>query len=375
MSRSRDLRELAVLFLILGTFGFGGPPAHLAMFEREVVKKRKWLTSEEFLDLIGAANLVPGPNSTEVAFALGLRRAGLAGMLVSGVCFILPAALITGLIASAYVAYGSLPEITPFLMGTKAAVIGIIVGTAALLSLTATKSLALAGLGVLALMASVWGAPEALILIGAGLLALLGARLAKPMAACSMLLSVKAWAFGSGAAAAASVSLGALFLFFLQIGATIYGGGFVLASYLQSGLVDSLGWLTEGQLLDAVTVGQVTPGPVFSTATFVGYVLAGVPGAVVATIAIFLPCVLLVPLLHRLLEWSRERPLAAKFLDGVGVAAVALILSVAIKLGPTSLMTWPAVLLAAGAAIATFMRVNAGVVALSAGALMWLLSL
>ena len=365
---------MAVLFLVLGIFGFGGPPAHLAMFELEVVKKRKWLTSEQFLELIGAANLVPGPNSTEVAFAIGLQRAGAAGMLVAGVCFILPAALITGLLAAAYVSYGSLPALAPFLAGTKAAVIGIILGTAGLLAPTATKTLGLAFLGIAALVANSFWVSEAPVLIGAGVIACAGSKAIKPAGASALLLSAKAWAAGSGAVAA-GVSLGALFLFFLQVGATIYGGGFVLASYLQTGLVDNLHWLTQAQLLDAVTVGQVTPGPVFSTATFVGYLIGGTPGAVVATIAIFLPCVLLVPLLHRLLKWTRSHPLAARFLDGVNVAAVALIVAVALKLGPSSLTNLPAIFLAMAAAVATLKRLNAGVVALSAGLLMSVLSL
>ncbi len=371
MSRGRELRELAVLFLILGTFGFGGPPAHLAMFEQEVVKKRRWLTSEELLELIGAANLVPGPNSTEVAFAIGMQRAGIAGMLVAGVCFILPAALITGLIASLYVRYGSLPTLEPFLAGTKAAVIGIILGTAGLLAPTATKSLPLVFLGIAALIASTLSAPEALVLIGAGAIAALGSRTIK---ASVLLLSAKALA-SSASAVAATVSLGALFLYFLQIGATIYGGGFVLASYLQTGLVDELHWLTQAQLLDAVTVGQITPGPVFTTATFVGYQIGGPAGATLATIAIFLPCLLLVPVMHRLLRWARSHAAASKFLDGVNVAAVALIIAVALKLGPSSLTTPAATLMAMAAAVATFRRVNAGVVALVAGTIMWLVSL
>ncbi len=371
MRRQRELRDLAVLFLILGTFGFGGPAAHFAMFEQEVVRKRKWLTSEELLELIGAANLVPGPNSTEVAFAIGLQRAGLPGMFVAGICFILPAALIATLVAAAYIAYGVSPAVAPFLLGTQAAVIGILVGTSALLAQTATKSLTLAALGALALVATVFGAHEALVLVGCGLLAVFGTKGVKAAGAASLLLSSKAFAAGSGIAVSGA-SLAAIFLFFLQVGATIYGGGFVLASYLQSGLVDNLQWLTQAQLLDAITVGQITPGPVFSTATFVGYLIAGGPGAIVATLAIFLPCFLLVPMLHRLLRWVRSHALASKFLDGVNVAAVALILGVALKVGPSALVNGGAVVLAIAAALATTMRLNAGLIALAGGALMWL---
>ncbi|HSI72482.1 MAG TPA: chromate efflux transporter [Fimbriimonas sp.] len=370
MSRRQELGELARLFLVLGALGFGGPPAHLAMFEQEAVQRKKWLTSEELLELIGAANLIPGPNSTEVAFSIGLRRAGLPGMIVAGVCFILPAALITAGLAYAYVRFGALPSFSPFLFGTKAAIIGVIVGATMRLAPAATKTLPLTLLGILALILSVLNLPEVAILVACGLLAIPGSGQAKVTALGAWILAGRAAA--AGAAMAIPVSLGGLFLFFLYVGATIFGGGFVLASYLQTGLVQNLGWLSSGQLLDAITVGQVTPGPVFSTATFVGYLIGGPMGALVATVGIFLPCFFLVPALHKLMDWARKHPNVPRFIDGVAVGALGLMLAVAIKLAPASLDGWFAVSLAVGAGLATVYRINAGLVVLVAGLLGYL---
>jgi chromate transporter len=367
MSRRQELLELAGLFLVLGALGFGGPPAHLSMFEQEVVKRRKWITSEELLEMIGAANLIPGPNSTEVAFSIGLRRAGLAGMVVAGLSFILPAAIITGGIAFLYVRYGSLPSLAPFLAGTKAAIIGVIVGTTLRLAPSATKTLALAFLGALSVALSVFNVPEVAILLACGLLAIPGGKQAKATAFGAWLFTGRAAA--AGAAVLVPLTYSGLFLFFLYVGSTIFGGGFVLASYLQTGLVDNLGWMTSGQLLDAITVGQVTPGPVFSTATFVGYVIAGAPGAVLATLGIFLPCFFFVPALHKLMDWARKHPHVASGIDGVSVGALGLMLAVAIKLAPTSIQALFPLVLAIGAGVATAFRVNAGLVVFSAGLL------
>jgi chromate transporter len=374
MSRRGELAELAKLFLVLGALGFGGPPAHLALFEQAVVVQRKWISRDELMEMLAAANLVPGPNSTEVAFAMGYRRAGLLCTIVAGASFIFPAALLTGMVAMLYVRYGSLPEVGPFLTGTKAAVIGVMVGATMRLAPGATKTPTLAVLGSLSLIASAIGAPEVAVLLGAGLIAALGKRLMRPSAALVALWGSNAWAAG-GTVALACVSLGSLFLFFLQVGATIYGGGFVLASYLNTTLVGKLGWLTPNQLLDAITVGQITPGPVFSTATFVGYVIAGGPGAAVATVAIFLPCFLLVPVLHRLLDWARKHPATTHVLEGLAVASLGLMLAVAIKLAPASIVGWLTGLLALAAWVATLMKVNPAIVVLGSGALFWLTSL
>jgi chromate transporter len=290
-SRAATLRELALLFLRLGTTAFGGPAAHIAMMEDEVVRRRKWLTSEEFLDLLGATNLIPGPNSTEMAIHVGHRRGGWPGLLVASSCFIVPAALIVLAFAWCYMRYRSLPETDAVLYGVKPVIIAIVLQALWGLARSAVKNRLLGVVGAAAVVASFFGVNEIALLFAAGALVAMvrGARRARGRPPALLLAAPGVPMGGAAAAAAASFSLGILFLTFLKIGAVLFGSGYVLLAFLRADLVHRLHWLTEGQLLDAVAVGQVTPGPVFTTATFIGYMLGGLPGAVVATVGIFLP--------------------------------------------------------------------------------------
>ncbi|MFM1767773.1 MAG: hypothetical protein RJA22_302 [Verrucomicrobiota bacterium] len=378
---------MAALFLRLGLTSFGGPAVHVAMMEDEVVRRRGWLAREEFLDLVGAVNLIPGPNSTELAIHVGFRRAGWAGLLVAGVCFILPAAVLVGLLAWAYVRWGTLPAVGPILAGVKPVLIAIVLQALWGLGRSAVKTPALGGLAVAAVAAGVAGVPELGVLAGAGLMALGGRAVAGrpggPGAGGLPLLAAvvpPAGAAGAAttvvtaaAAAGAPVGLGSLFLFFLKVGSVLYGSGYVLLAFLRADLVEGRGWLTEGQLLDAIAVGQFTPGPVFTTATFIGYVLAGWPGAGVATVGIFLPAFCLVALSGRLVPWLRRSPWAGAFLDGVNVASLALMAVVTWALGRVALvdgLTWG--LAAASALLLWRWRVNSAWLVLGGGVVGWL---
>jgi chromate transporter len=356
----KRLRELAGLFLKLGMISFGGPAAHIALMEEEVVHRRRWLTRERFLDLVGATNLIPGPNSTEMAIHVGYIRAGWLGLVVAGVCFIVPAALITTGFAWAYIRFGSLPKAAPFLTGIKPVVIAIILTAVWRLGKAAAKTgpLLLIGIGVAA--AALLGMNEILALLlggigGMGWLLLAGSKKGKQAGkVAAVLFAAGLGIFGKDAAVAAStlghatgaasmavpVSLGKLGLFFLKIGSVLYGSGYVLVSFLQGGLVRDYGWLTQRQLLDAVAIGQITPGPVLSTATCVGYILAGPAGAFVATIAIFLPSFFFVAALNPIVPRLRRSPWAAAFLDAVNISAVALMVAVLVQLARTALGDW-----------------------------------
>jgi chromate transporter len=337
-----SLLELARVFLGLGTLAFGGPAAHIAMMEREFVRQRAWFTHEEFVDMIGAANLIPGPSSTEVAIFVGLRRAGILGLVLAGVCFILPAALLVTLIAWAYVRFGQLPSFHSALYGVKPVVVAIIAQAIALLAIKVMdawpKRLALAACACLAWL----GASAIILLVGGGLL--LGAnalrtersfRSAAPLAtlvagvAAIAVVPLIVVALQRGPTAATPV---AVFIYFLKLGSVLYGSGYVLLAFLDRDLVAGLHWLTRGQMLDAVAVGQFTPGPVFTTATFVGFVLAGPMGAVAGTVGIFLPTFLFVAIAGRMLPRLRAAPVSAGFLDGVNAAALALMGFVLVRL-------------------------------------------
>jgi chromate transporter len=269
--RPSSLIEIATLFLKLGTISFGGPAAHIALMEEEIVRKRRWLNREEFLDLLGATNLIPGPNSTELAIHIGYRQAGFPGLVLAGACFIIPATLIVTAIAWAYVEMGSLPEVTRVFRSVKPIMIAIVLQALWGLAKTALKSSVLIVITAASLILTAGGVHELLVLFVAGAAAALAGQLARRP---STMLSVE---------------LAPLFLFFLKTGSVLFGSGYVLLAFLRSDLVERWQWLLEGQLLDAIAVGQITPGPVFTTATFIGYVLAGVPGAAIATIGIFLP--------------------------------------------------------------------------------------
>jgi chromate transporter len=347
-----SLRELALLFLKLGTIAFGGPAAHIAMMEEEVVRRRAWLTHEQFLDYLGATNLIPGPNSTEMAIHIGYGRRGWPGLLVAGACFILPAALIVAGCAWAYVRFATLPAAAGLLYGVKPVVIAVVLQALWGLGRTALKTAWLLALGAGAVVATVLGVNELVVLGVAGAAAALVRR------ARGTRLSVPAWAAPPGVvaswlplgaaagAAGTSVGLWALFGVFVKVGAVLFGSGYVLLAFLRADLVQRYHWLTERQLLDAVAVGQVTPGPVFTTATFIGYVLAGGPGAVVATVGIFLPAFVFVALSGPLVPRLRRSPTAGAMLDGVNVASLALMAVVTWQLAGAALVDWASVALA-----------------------------
>jgi chromate transporter len=344
------LSVLAALFLKLGTVAFGGPAAHIAMMEDEVVRRRGWLSRDAFLDLLGAVNLIPGPNSTELAIHIGLARAGWPGLLVAGGCFILPAALIVSALAWAYVRFGSLPAADGLLYGVKPVVIAVVAQALWRLGRTALRTPRLALLAPVAAAASALGVNELAILGACALVTALAARIpgGKPAIVAPWGLVARA-SGGIGALAAGAavpVTLGGLFAVFVKIGAVLFGSGYVLLAFLRADLVHRLGWLTERQLLDAVAVGQVTPGPVFTTATFVGYLLAGGPGALVATAGIFLPAFVFVALSGRLVPALRRSPTAGAALDGVNAASLALMAVVTWQLAHAALIDLPTVLLA-----------------------------
>jgi chromate transporter len=387
MSTTGRLGELARLFLKLGCVAFGGPAAHIAMYEDEVVRRRGWMSAEHFLDLVGATNLIPGPNSTEMTMHVGYERAGRAGLVVAGVCFILPAALITGGLAWLYVQYGTLPAAAPFLDGIKPAVLAIILGAVWRLGRTAVKSARVLAVGVAVLIAVLAGLNEVVALLIGGVVGMLWLRLGSGRVSDgTKLLAVPLGtpfaklaglgSLGAGlSAAAAGAPLWKLGLFFLKVGAILYGSGYVLIAFLHGDLVAGYGWLTNQQLLDAVAIGQFTPGPVLSTATFIGYVIAGAPGAVVATVAIFLPSFFFVLILNPLIPRLRSWPWTAAFLDSINVSALALMVAVTLQLGTVVLTAWPAWVIAALAAVLTLrFRVNAAWVVVGAAAAGWVLS-
>jgi chromate transporter len=370
-SRRAALGELAGLFLKLGATSFGGPAVHVAMMEEEVVRRRRWLTREEFLDLLGATNLIPGPNSTELAIHVGHARAGLAGLVVAGACFVLPATLIVTACAWAYVRFGRLPEVGGVLYGVKPVVIAVVLQALWGLGRVAVRGPGLAALALGAAAASALGGDELAVLagsaaIGLGALAVRAMRgpaggagraalAAAPVLSAGALAAAPLGAAGAlagTAPGAAGVGLLALFAFFAKVGSVLFGSGYVLLAFLRGGLVEERGWLSEAQLLDAVAVGQVTPGPVFTTATFVGYVLAGGPGALAATVGIFLPAFVFVALSGPLVPRLRRSPAAAALLDGVNAASLALMGVVTARLAASALVDATTLALAGASALA-----------------------
>lgn len=327
------LREIAGLFLKLGFLSFGGPAAHIAMMEAEVVKKRKWMDADHFLDLIGATNLIPGPNSTEMAMHCGHERAGLRGLVVAGVAFIFPAVLITSLFAWLYVTYGQLPEAEPFIYGIKPAVVAIIASAVITLGKKALKTKELYVLGTLCVVLSLVGVNEILALFLTGVLALL-LYLFRQRG--SGVFPVLLMPLTTGGVTADSLRV---FLIFLKVGALLYGSGYVLFAFLDAELV-ATGLMSRTELMDSVAVGQFTPGPVLSTATFVGWILQGPEGALLATIGIFLPSFLLVALLNPLIPRMRKWKPVSAFLDGVNVGSVAVILAVCLQMGFEAVTDW-----------------------------------
>jgi chromate transporter len=345
----RVIRELAATFLRLGFTAFGGPAAHIAMMEEEVVRRRGWLTREEFLDLLGATQLIPGPNSTEMAIHVGLRQGGFRGLVVAGSCFILPAAFLVTLIAWIYRAYGALPRVGGVLVWVKPVVLAVIVQALWGFGRTALRTRPAIAIAALSGLAAAAGVNELAVLAAAGL----ASALARSRRALPGLLPLAVAV--PAAPALSSFGLPGLFTVFLKIGSILFGSGYVLVAFLRSELVEGRGWLSEAQLLDAIAVGQVTPGPVFTTATFIGYVLAGGAGAAVATAGIFLPAFVFVALSGPLVPRIRRSPAASAFLDGVNAASVALIAVVAVQLARAALAT-PLLALAGAAALLLLVR-------------------
>jgi chromate transporter len=358
--RSGPLAELLRLFLRLGLTAFGGPAAHLARMQSEAVERRGWISREGFLDLVGVCNLLPGPGSTQVAMALGFVRAGWLGLLVAGTCFILPAALSTLALAWLYCHFGGLGVAHHLLYGVKPVMLAILLHATGNLGRTGLRTWKLAALAVLALTAALLGLPPLGVLLACGGGCLAAVWLSRRPTGASQAGGLAMLATGlSPAKAGLAVSpalLGLLpvALVFLKLGLSVFGSGYVLLAFLQTELVDRLHWITSAQLLDSLAAGQLTPGPVFATATFLGYLLQGLPGAVVATVAIFLPSFLLAALAGTVAGRLRNRPLAAAFLDGVNAAAVALMASVAWPLGSAALVDPATALLALASAAMLF---------------------
>jgi chromate transporter len=351
--QATPLGAIAALFLRLGATAFGGPAAHIALMEDEVVRRRQWLTRAEFLDLVGASQLIPGPNSTELAIHVGYARAGWPGLLVAGACFILPAMAIVWLVAWGYVAYGTLPQVGGLLAGVKPVVLAVVAQALWGFSRTALSSAMTLAVAVTAGVALVLGVHEFVVLVAAAAITVLDARLTRGgnlwerptrMIAPPLVVEVSSAgvapgakglavsAFAAAIPVAAAFSLGKLFLVFLKAGALLFGSGYVLLAFLRTDLVVRLGWLTESQLLDAIAVGQFTPGPVFTTATFVGYVLGGNAGALLATVGIFLPAFAFVALTAPVLARLRTDATLRAALDGLNAASLALMAVVCVPL-------------------------------------------
>jgi len=346
------LKEVSALFLKLGLTAFGGPAAHIAMMHDEVVKRRKWISDQGFLDLVGATNLIPGPNSTEMAIHLGFLRAGWAGLITGGVCFIFPATLIVMALAWAYVHVGTTVQALWLLYGVKPVIIAIVLQALWSLGQKAVKGLLTAAVGLTTLTLYFFGINEICLLFAGGLTVMIGANLQR----------LKRPSFGFVVIPLAGLptspplpfSLPLLFFTFLKIGAVLYGSGYVLLAFLRADFVVRFGWLTDQQLIDAVAIGQITPGPLFTTATFIGFVLGGVPGALLATLGIFLPSFVFVAISNPLIPRLRSSPWAGSLLDGVNVASVGLMAAVTIQLGRASLTDPFTVVMALMAAVMLF---------------------
>jgi chromate transporter len=389
--KKEPLKEIALSFLKLGIFAFGGPAAHIAMMEEEFVRRHRWLSREKFLDLLGAASLIPGPSSTEVAIYIGFLHAGWLGLVLAGVCFIIPAAIIVTTLAWLYVQFGSLPQTISILYGIKPVVVAVILQALWGLGRSALKTRFLAVICLVSFAVSFLGINPLTILIGAGSVVgicnwicmrrLRGGK--KPsFGSLALLLMVLPLAFLVQTVAAwtshirFSLDLPSLFLIFLKIGSVVFGSGYVLLAFLRNDLVVNLHWLNDSQLLDAVIVGQVTPGPVFTTASFIGYLLFGLPGAFVATVGIFLPAFLLVAISGPLVSRIRQSLVAASFLDGVIVGSLALMAYVTYELGRSALIdiitvTWAIVC----SLLLIRFRVNSAWLVLTGAAIGFLISL
>lgn len=359
------LSEVALVFLKLGFFSFGGPAAHTAMMEEEVVNRRKWIDRQHFLDLLGATNLIPGPNSTEMTMHCGHERAGFTGLIVAGLSFILPAVLITSGFAWLYVEYGHLPAIEPYIFGIKPAVLAIIASAIISLGKKAVKGRETAILGVLVLAAGIAGVNEITALLIAGITGTLYFYLKnnrkEKLSSLIPLMAVPAVS-----SAVSGISALGLFWVFLKIGAVLYGSGYVLFAYIDAELV-TRGWLNHEQLMDAIAVGQFTPGPILSTVTFIGYMLGGIPGAVAATAGAFLPSFLFVLILNPWIPRMRRSKIMGWFLDSVNVASIAVMASVLFVMTLSTVTDWRAALITLISLVVTFVFKKSSPVLLVAG--------
>jgi chromate transporter len=374
--KTLPLKEVAALFFKLGCIGFGGPAVHIAMMEEEVVRKRKWMTQEHFLDLVGATNLIPGPNSTEMTMHIGKERAGWKGLIVAGACFIFPAVIITGIIAWAYMKYGKLPQVEPFIYGIKPAVIAIIVALLISLGRKAIKSIELAIIGITAAILALYGINEIVILFGGGLTGILIYLLKRKDGSLKIIFP---FALLQIHPLVSNSSSWKLFWIFLKVGSILYGSGYVLFAFLDEELV-TRGLLSKQQLADAIAVGQFTPGPVFSSATFIGWQIGQLPGAIAATIGIFLPSFLFVALLNPLIPALRKSPVMSAFLDYVNVIAIALIGVICIEIGKIAITDpvakgWKTIVIAVAGFIVSicFRKLNSAFIILGGALLGYLL--
>jgi chromate transporter len=375
MSSKAELKDVAKLFLRLGLTAFGGPAAHIAMMQQEVVEKRKWMSEQHFLDLIGATNLIPGPNSTEMAIHIGHERAGWKGLILAGLCFILPAVFITGILAWLYKEYGQLPGVLPFVYGIKPAIIAIILAAVYPLARKSLKTVELAIIGIAVLICSLLAFNEIYLMFVAGIIAMLltSFKNNKSKNLNSFFPFTLLQISGTTILSATNLNL---FLIFLKIGAILYGSGYVLFAFLDTELV-STGLLSRQQLIDAIAVGQFTPGPVFSSVTFIGYQINGLTGAIVSTIGIFLPSFVFVALLNPLVKKMRNSKLFSAFLDAVNVASVAIIVSVCFSMGRDTITDWRTISIAVLSIFLTFgyKKINSAIIVLGGSLLGYCLTL
>lgn len=364
------LKEIAMVFLKLGTTAFGGPAAHVAMMDDEIVKKRKWIEKEKFLDIYGATNLLPGPNSTELAIHLGYERGGWLGLILAGVCFILPAMLIVMVFAAIYIMYGSLPEVSGIMYGIKPVIIAVILQALIRLGQTAAKNISTRILGIIVIILSFLGFHELVLLASAGvLMMLINNRNKLRRSNVSMFVTFLPVATVTVKSVTENrMTLSSLFLTFLKIGSVLYGSGYVLLAFLEADFVERYGVITSQQLLDAISVGQFTPGPVFTTATFVGYIIQGIPGAILATIGIFLPSFVLVGILNPVIPKLRSSSWISGLLDGVNVASWGLMAVVSWKLSVSAVVDIPTLILAIISLFIVFrFKINSAWLVLSGG--------
>ncbi|MDR6764336.1 chromate transporter [Flavobacterium sp. 2755] len=375
MEGKTNLKEIAQLFLKLGIIGFGGPAVHIAMMQDEVVVKKKWLTEQHFLDLIGATNLIPGPNSTEMAIHIGHEKSGWKGLIVAGICFIFPAVIITGFFAWFYKEYGQVPEVQPFLYGIKPAIIVIIFSAIFPLAKKSLKTIQLGIIAGIVLVLSLLNYNEIILMFGAGILALIIYYL-KQNRNKSINAFIPLTLFQISNTSRVSPTNLNLFLIFLKIGAILYGSGYVLFAFLDAELV-STGLLSRTQLIDAIAVGQFTPGPVFSAVTFIGYQINGFAGALISTIAIFLPSFIFVALLNPMIKKIRNSKLFSTFLDAINVASIAIILSICLEMGKETIIDWRTILIAFLSIIITFnyKKINSAFIVLGGSLVGYLLTL